>query len=228
MWKNNRRRYSEKFAHLGPDPQVQQGLQADLRRRRDDEPVRDPAARRQRRIQQRGGRRRVAAAPHQRVPEVRLDQPRAAGRLGLPAEHLGDPAADEPAHVPAHPARARRSHAPARANDVARSAAARALWMRGCWRSLLGGCASLPFFGKDADAEPASRGRAADRASTSSRSTRPSRLRQLLLDYLDLARFQNAPASDAITPAELDRLVARRAGAGARAARDRGLLRRRR
>ena len=33
--------------------------------------------------------RRVAAAPHARVPEVRLDQPRAAGRLGLPAEHRG-------------------------------------------------------------------------------------------------------------------------------------------
>ena len=42
--------------HLGHHPQVQQGLQADLRRRRDDEPVRDPAARRQRRIQQRGSR----------------------------------------------------------------------------------------------------------------------------------------------------------------------------
>ena len=40
----------------------------------------------------------------QRVPEVRLDQPRAAGRVGLPAEHRGDPAADEPAHVPAHAA----------------------------------------------------------------------------------------------------------------------------
>ena len=54
MWKNNRRRFCEKFADLGHDPQVQQGLQADLRRRRDDEPLRDPAARRQRRIQQRG------------------------------------------------------------------------------------------------------------------------------------------------------------------------------
>ena len=73
MWKNNRRRYSEKFRDLGHHPQVQQGLQADLRRRRDDEPVRDPAAGRQRRIQQRGSRRRVAAAADPRVPEVRLD-----------------------------------------------------------------------------------------------------------------------------------------------------------
>ena len=39
MWKNNRRRFSEKFADLGHHPQVQQGLQADLRRRRHDEPV---------------------------------------------------------------------------------------------------------------------------------------------------------------------------------------------
>jgi hypothetical protein len=56
MWKNNRRRYSEKFSTWDVIRQVQQGLQADLRRRRDDEPVRDPAARRQRRIQQRGSR----------------------------------------------------------------------------------------------------------------------------------------------------------------------------
>ena len=63
VWKNNRRRYSESTRTWDVHPQVQQGLQADLRRRRDDEPVRDPAARRQRRVQQRGGRRRVAAAP---------------------------------------------------------------------------------------------------------------------------------------------------------------------
>ena len=36
----------------------------------------------------------------------------------------------------------------------------------------------------------------------------PDPLRRLLLDYLDLARFQNAPASEAITPAELERLAA--------------------
>ena len=69
MWKNNRRRFSEKFADLGHHPQVQQGLQADLRRRRHHEPVRDPAARRQRGIQQRGSRRRMAAAPHHAFPK---------------------------------------------------------------------------------------------------------------------------------------------------------------
>ena len=36
----------------------------------------------------------------------------------------------------------------------------------------------------------------------------PDALRKLLLDYLDLARFQKAPASEAITPAELERLAA--------------------
>jgi hypothetical protein len=74
-------------SHLGRHPQVQQGLQADLRRRRDDEPVRDPAARRQRRIQQRGAGRRMAAAADARLPQVRLDQPRAAGRVAVPPEH---------------------------------------------------------------------------------------------------------------------------------------------
>jgi hypothetical protein len=37
----------------------------------------------------------------QRLPQVRLDQPRAAGRVAVPPEHQRDPAADEPAHVPA-------------------------------------------------------------------------------------------------------------------------------
>ena len=226
MWKNNRRRYSEKFRDLGRDPQVQQGLQADLRRRRDDEPVRDPAARRQRRIQQRGARRRVAAAAHQRLPEVRLDQPRAAGRLGLPAEHRGDPAAHEPAHVPAHLAGARRSHATAQSNDRRRSAAAGRCGS-GCWRSALGGCASLPFFEATTPSRREPRepeialyelevdapGAAAQAAARATSTWRASRRRR---------------KADAITGAELDRLGDRRAGAGARAARDRGLLRCRR
>jgi hypothetical protein len=89
--------------HLGHHPQVQQGLQAHLRRRRHDEPVRDPAARRQRGIQQRGSRRRMAAAPDPRLPQVRLDQPRAAGRVAVPPEHQRHPAAGQPAHVPADP-----------------------------------------------------------------------------------------------------------------------------
>jgi translocation and assembly module TamA len=36
----------------------------------------------------------------------------------------------------------------------------------------------------------------------------PEALRPLLLNYLDLARFQNAPVTDGITSAELDRLIA--------------------
>jgi len=72
--------------------------------------------------------------------------------------------------------------------------------------SLLGGCASLPFFGKDAD-DGASR--AEPQVALYELEVRaPDPLRRLLLDYLDLARFQNAPASEAITPAELERLAA--------------------
>jgi len=73
--------------------------------------------------------------------------------------------------------------------------------------SLLGGCANLPFFGKDADTE--GRAPAEPQIPLYELEVRaPGSLRQLLLDYLDLARFQNAPASEAITPAELERLAA--------------------
>jgi uncharacterized protein with von Willebrand factor type A (vWA) domain len=79
MWKNNRRRFSEKFRHLGRHPQVQQGLQAHLRGRRHDEPVRDPAARRQRRIQQRGAGRRMAAAADHAFPKYAWINPEPQG-----------------------------------------------------------------------------------------------------------------------------------------------------
>jgi uncharacterized protein with von Willebrand factor type A (vWA) domain len=82
MWKNNRRRHSREARHLGHDPQVQQGLQADLRRRRHDEPLRDPAARRQRRVQQRGAGRGVAAAPHPRLPKYAWINPEPQGVWG--------------------------------------------------------------------------------------------------------------------------------------------------
>ena len=73
--------------------------------------------------------------------------------------------------------------------------------------ALLGGCASLPFFGKDAEADGAAR--AEPQVALYELEVRaPDPLRRLLLDYLDLARFQNAPASEAITGAELDRLAA--------------------
>jgi len=71
--------------------------------------------------------------------------------------------------------------------------------------SLLGGCASLPFFGKDGDAGA----RAEPQVPLYELEVRaPDPLRRLLLDYLDLARFRNAPASEAITAAELERLAA--------------------
>ncbi|MEP7057226.1 MAG: BamA/TamA family outer membrane protein [Caldimonas sp.] len=73
--------------------------------------------------------------------------------------------------------------------------------------AVLGGCASLPFFGaKDAERSDvaAAPGVAQYRFSV----VAPPPLDVLLGNYLDLARFQNAPRSDAITPVELDRLAA--------------------
>jgi len=88
----------------------------------------------------------------------------------------------------------------------ARAASARMLSML-MLVSLLGGCASLPFFGKDADAD--GHAPAEPQVPLYELEVRaPGPLHQLLLDYLDLARFQNAPASEAITPSELERLAA--------------------
>jgi translocation and assembly module TamA len=72
---------------------------------------------------------------------------------------------------------------------------------------LLSGCASLPFFGKKDDAPAAEA--SADRAVYSLTVDAPDGdLRKLLLTYLDLSRFQNAPATDSISGVELDRLAA--------------------
>ena len=74
---------------------------------------------------------------------------------------------------------------------------------------LLGGCASLPFFAKpDAAATPESSAGVPERAVYRLEVVAPEPLRRVLLEHLDLARFQTAPATDAITPAELDRLIA--------------------
>ncbi len=74
--------------------------------------------------------------------------------------------------------------------------------------SLLAACSSLPFFGDNADADGRA-GPAEPQVALYELEVRaPGPLRTLLLDYLDLARFQNAPASEAITPAELERLAA--------------------
>jgi len=88
----------------------------------------------------------------------------------------------------------------------ARAASARMLSML-MLVSLLAGCASVPFFGKDD--ETAAGAPAEPQVPLYELEVRaPGKLQQLLLDYLDLARFQSAPASEAITPAELERLAA--------------------
>ena len=92
-----------------------------------------------------------------------------------------------------------------------RTALARALWVPvlAAW---LGGCANLPFFGDDG--EKAAAGTAAEAKPEPELTLfeldvqAPVALRTLLLDYLDLARFQKAPRTEAVTDAEIERLVA--------------------
>ncbi len=91
----------------------------------------------------------------------------------------------------------------------------------------LGGCSSLPFLSDEEKKAPAAEPPGeADVALYDFDVEAPAPLRKLLLDYLDLSRFQKAPKSERISPSELDRLVGRGTGPGARAARDRGLFRR--
>lgn len=94
--------------------------------------------------------------------------------------------------------------------------------MRWPWRTAalavvavaLGGCASLPFFGNRDEAATAASAAKTDAADEQKIALyefdveAPAPLRRLLLDFLDLARFQKAPKSDAISGPELDRLVA--------------------
>jgi translocation and assembly module TamA len=86
-----------------------------------------------------------------------------------------------------------------------RAAPLRALWW--CWLTLvLGGCANLPFFNdKSKDATGATSEPMV--AQYELEVAAPEQLRMLLLDYLDISRFRNAPRSDAVTSAELDRLA---------------------
>lgn len=67
------------------------------------------------------------------------------------------------------------------------------------------GCASLPFgLGKPkTEAAPAAPTRAEYKLDVQA----PDPLRALLLSYLDLARFQNAPATDSVDATELERLL---------------------
>lgn len=69
----------------------------------------------------------------------------------------------------------------------------------------LGGCSSLPFFKDDADKEEA---REPEIPLYEFEVDAPSeRVRDLLAEYLDLARFQKAPKADAISRPEIDRLA---------------------
>jgi len=73
---------------------------------------------------------------------------------------------------------------------------------------LLTGCGSLSLFSKDKTEDAAQKAEPA-RAIYELEVVAPdATLRRLLNDYLDLARFKNAPETDAITSGELDRLVA--------------------
>ncbi len=78
---------------------------------------------------------------------------------------------------------------------------------------VLAGCTTLPFFAKNDEASPQAAVPAEGAASAAEARAdyrlaieAPSDLRKLLGNYLDLARFQNAPDTDAIDAAELERL----------------------
>ena len=80
----------------------------------------------------------------------------------------------------------------------------RALWVL-FFAAILAGCSSLPFFGdKDKDAAEAEPLITQYELEVDA----PKPLDKLLLDYLDLGRFQKTPRADAITSSELDRLAA--------------------
>ncbi len=101
-----------------------------------------------------------------------------------------------------------RSRAPAAAALVAALVAA----------GSLSGCANLVFLAPPPEpAQPAAAAAASlEQAEYRVDVQAPGTLRTLLTTYLDLARFQNAPATEGITPAELERLM-RAAPAQARA-----------
>ncbi len=72
----------------------------------------------------------------------------------------------------------------------------------------LGGCANLPFFGSKEDKTSADAPAEVQVALYRVEIQAPSPLDKLLRNYLDISRFEKAPAGDAITPSELDRLAA--------------------
>ena len=127
MWKNNRRRYSEKFATWD----MIRKYNKDYKLIFVGDATMSPYE-----ILQPGGsveynNEEAGAEWLQRLtsafPKFAWINPEPQGVWQLPAEHRGDPAADEPAHVPAHPARARRSDATAEQMTGARGSRAGAV-----------------------------------------------------------------------------------------------------
>ena len=87
----------------------------------------------------------------------------------------------------------------------------RALLRAARWLPLaaaLGGCANLPFFGRDEAPPAAATSAAPDVQQYRVDISAPAPLDALLRNYLDLARFEKAPSSEGITASELDRLTA--------------------
>src|ERR1035441_9682257 len=74
--------------------------------------------------------------------------------------------------------------------------------------ALLAGCSSLPFLSKKDDTDAAARPSEPEVKLYDLEIEAPAPLRAMLLEYLDLSRFQKAPKSEAIAGLELDRLAA--------------------
>jgi translocation and assembly module TamA len=74
--------------------------------------------------------------------------------------------------------------------------------------ALLAGCSSLPFLSKKDDTDAAARPSEPEVKLYDLEIEAPAPLRAMLLEYLDLSRFQKAPKSKAIAGLELDRLAA--------------------
>ena len=94
--------------------------------------------------------------------------------------------------------------------SVLREALALAMWL--AMLSALGGCASLANWLPKSAPDDAAAGTARTAANPERAVYRvevigPAELQKLLVTYLDLSRFQNAPETDGITAAELDRLI---------------------
>lgn len=98
-----------------------------------------------------------------------------------------------------------RAVAPARARSHARLVGLTAAWLVA---TLLSGCASLPFLPGNTRSEPAQAAPPVDVAVYRLDINAPAELKSLLMTHLDLARFQATPEGEAVTPVELDRLLA--------------------